>query len=102
MTPKKSITEIFNQFAGKEIQVVETTQNFVIGGKNYPVTDVTPASNEPTLQAMKNAAAQNGLKLRVWFPGTVGTMDFRTDRVNAHVNKGADGKYRVQNNFNIG
>jgi hypothetical protein len=29
-------------------------------------------------------------------------MDYRTDRVNAHVDKGADGKYRVGNTFNIG
>jgi hypothetical protein len=77
----QNITEIFNQFAGKEVQ---------------------PDANDPTLLAMKKAASDNGLKLRVWFPGMISTMDYRTDRVNAHVGKGADGKYRVSGRFNIG
>ena len=40
--------------------------------------------------------------LRVWWDGIMGTMDFRTNRVNAHIEKEADGKYRVSNRFNIG
>jgi hypothetical protein len=76
-----NITEIFNRFAGKEVQ---------------------PDANDPTLRAMQKAASDNGFKLRIWFPGTMGTMDYRTDRLNAHVDKGADGKYRVSSRFNIG
>ncbi len=97
-----SLSEIFNEFAGKEVQVVESRQNFNIGGKDYLVTDVFPAANDPTLDALKKAVNDKGMSLRVWFPGMMGTMDYRTDRVNANVDKGADGKYRVSGGFSIG
>jgi len=81
----QDLTKLFNKFAGKEIPV-------------------SFASNrrDPTLEEMENLAKANGLILRVWFPDTLGTMDLRNDRINAYVNKEADGKYRVGNNFKIG
>ncbi len=90
-----SISAIFNRFAGKEIQVVETSRKMNIGGKEYSFDEVQPVKDEPTLKEMQKVAHDNGLRLRVWFPGTVGTMDFRTDRVNVHVGKAPDGKWRV-------
>jgi len=98
----QNLSGIFNSFAGKEISVVERVSYYKYDGHEIPLTSVSPVENEPTLKALKTEAAKAGLSLRVWFPGTVGTMDYRTDRLNVHVSKEADGKYRIQNNFNIG
>lgn len=80
----QKITDLFNKFAGKEVL--------------SPIMSMP----DPVIAEMKQLANDNGLKLRVWFPNTVGTMDYQPDRVNAHIEKGADGKYRVSNRFNLG
>lgn len=99
---KKSIAHLFNKFAGKEISVTESHHEIDIGGKKYPITEVNPDPNDSTLRQMHKVAKAHGLSLRVFFPGWGGTCDYRIDRMNAHVEKGADGKYRVTNNFGIG
>jgi hypothetical protein len=80
----QDLTKLFNKFAGKEVQ--------------------SPVSSkiDPTISEMKKLAEDNGLKLRLWYPGMMGTMDFKGNRINAYVEKGADGKYRVSNEFKIG
>lgn len=99
MSPKRDVSHIFNKFAGREVPMKE--EPVVIRGKTYHQTKLVD-ENDPTLKEMHDAAKKAGLRLRVWLPGTMGTMDYRTDRVNAHVTKEADGKYRVGKKFNIG
>src|SRR4051812_40315344 len=100
---EKSLTDIFNQFAGKEVPMAETSRTLNIGGKDYTFNEIAPANaNDPTLEAMKKAANDKGLRLRVWWPGIMGTMDYDTRRVNAHIEKAQDGKWRVSNRFNLG
>ncbi|MBU6476123.1 MAG: hypothetical protein KGL10_06205 [Alphaproteobacteria bacterium] len=89
------ITALFNKFAGREIQVVENARTMNIGGQTCTFDEVSPVNGEPTLKEMEKTANDNGLRLRVWFPGTVGTMDLRMDRVNVRVSKAPDGKWRV-------
>jgi hypothetical protein len=103
MTPPKNngkdLHAIFNKFAGKEVPMQE--EKFTIRGKTY--TQVKPADDkDPVINDMNAAASANGLKLRLWWPGMAGTMDFRTDRVNAHIEKAPDGKWRVSRDFHIG
>lgn len=78
----KKIAQLFNKFAGREI----------------PITNDIPS----VIREMEKTARDNGLELRVWYPGSDGTADYRTDRVNAHIEKGTDGKWRVSNKFDIG
>lgn len=99
MSPKRDVSHIFNKFAGREVPMKE--EPVVVRGKTYTQTKLVD-ENDATLQEMRDAAKAAGLRLRVWLPGTMGTMDYRTDRVNAHVEKGSDGKYRVGTKFNIG
>ncbi len=101
---KSDLTKIFGQFVGKEIPMVERpykielkTLGQTIEGVNYELAN----KNDPVVRAMSDAASRNGLKLRLWWPGVVGTMDYRLDRVNIHIEKGADSKWRVSR-FAIG
>ena len=90
----QDLTKLFNKFAGKEVSANEAKH----GRFSYVLADPT----DQTIQAMESLAKANGLTLRLWFPGTMGTMDFNGHRINAHVTKEADGKYRVSSNFSIG
>lgn len=101
---KRDVSHIFNKFAGREVDMTERTQTIDfkhVGKQTFTV--VEPADkNDPLLQEMRDEAKKHGLSLRLWWPGIAGTMDFRPDRVNAHIEKGADGKWRIGNKFNLG
>ena len=98
------LTAIFWKFAVREVPLIEKPYEIEIEGLDtIEGTQIELADqNDPTLAEMNQIASQNGLNLRVWWPGIMGTMDYRTDRVNAHIKKGDDGKWRVADNFNIG
>ncbi|MDE1151443.1 MAG: hypothetical protein PW788_02805 [Micavibrio sp.] len=99
MTPQRDVSHIFNKFAGKEVPMKEEEFDF----KGHKYTQVKLADeNDATVKEMRDAAKDAGLRLRLWLPGTMGTMDFRMDRVNARIEKEADGKYRVSPRFNLG
>jgi hypothetical protein len=104
MKRKPNITAAFNKFAGKEVPMLEETKTMKLSHLgDYTYTEVKPANpNDPVLDAMQKTADKNGLSLRVWWPGLAGTADFRDDRVNAHIEKGTDGKWRVSPKFDIG
>lgn len=103
MNAPDKISQLFNKFAGREIEVVETKQDIQIGGKTYPITEVAlKDQNDPVLSDLRKAAEKAGFKLRVWLPGSMGTMDYRTDRLNVRIEKEADGKYRISPRMNIG
>lgn len=103
MPSHDDISRIFNKFAGKEIEMVESSRSVKIGGKDQTRTMARLADPQnPIIAEMREAAAEAGLRLRLWLPGSAGTRDFRYDRVNAHVEKNSDGKYRVANRFSIG
>jgi hypothetical protein len=97
-----SIMPFFNKFAGREVQVVETTSDIVIGGQKYTLKSVRPVEDDPVIQAMKDTAVKNGIRLRIWFPGSPNAPLYDLGRVNAHIVKGRDNKYRVSCSFNIG
>ena len=95
----KDITQLFNKFVGREVPVRELS-NSETGTVVYVEALNAP---DPVIKEMEQLAKDNALSLRVWFPaGSRGTMDARRDRMNAHVEKAADGKYRVTDKFHIG
>ena len=101
----KDITKIFNQFAGREVSMEKTQQAVKFDNGTTVTFDVPELAilSDPTLQEMRRLANDNGLKLRFWFPpDSTGQDDFRDDRVNAYVEKAADGKYRVSKKFTVG
>lgn len=97
---------LFNRFAGQEIAFVEELHIREL--KNKPgatiksVVAMPEDMNNPVFQEMQKTAAQNGLSLRLWWPGMHGTMDYNPSRVNISIEKEHDGKYRIQPDFQLG
>lgn len=103
MQRPNDVSNLFNKFAGREVPMAETQRKMTIGGKEYTFNEVSPADkNDPVLAEMRDEAKKHGLSLRVWWEGIMGTMDYRMDRVNAHIEKAQDGKWRVAPRFNLG
>ena len=97
-----NLSAIFGKFAGREVNMVETVREIKIGGHTHKLDQAAPASDDKTIEEMRMKAENAGLILRLWWPGMMGTMDVRADRVNAYVEKAADGKWRIGNDFRIG
>lgn len=103
MRPNETdLSKQFAQFAGREVNAKEITQNIKIGDTTYPITEVHLDKNDPAVAELTAAVQAAGLKLRLWTPGSVGTMDYRLDRLNANVEKAADGKWRISSSFTLG
>lgn len=100
---RRGISGIFNRFAGREVPMQEEQKTLRIGCVIKKHTSVSPADPaDPTLTEMSEEARKNGLTLRVLWPGKGYTDDYMRTRVNAHIEKGTDGKYRVSGKFDIG
>lgn len=93
-----ALQDIFNKYAGKEIDVAETTYNTHLGPRTS--VNLTPSSNT-VIDELQKELADAGLKLRLWLPGSAGTDEYRSNRVNVTAFKEADGKYRLRG-FDIG
>lgn len=98
MLPHEKLTRNFNKFAGCEVNVTETTHDTQYG----KVKSVHVHGDDPTLTELRVAAEAAGLNLRLLLPGAGCTADYCDDRLNVHVAKEADGKYRIQKDFKIG
>jgi hypothetical protein len=101
---QRDVSHIFNKFAGREVAMTERTETIdfkSLGKQTFTV--IEPANkDEPLFKEMQDEAKKHGFSLRLFWPGMGGTADFRTDRVNAHIEKGTDGKWRVGKSFGIG
>jgi hypothetical protein len=89
----------FNHFAGREIPLKE--ESFKKGRRTYRRLALANPDN-PVLRDMQQTAKQNGLSLRLLWPGAIATKDLRSDRVNAHLEQDAAGTWRVSSKFTIG
>jgi len=87
---------LIQQFLNQTVEVAECSQTFAIDGKKITFEFARVADEDPTIAALSIAAKAEGFDLRLWAPGTIGTMEHRTDRLNAFVRKSPDGShYRI-------
>lgn len=71
----------YNRFVGQTITPV------VVGAGTDDKFSYTMADEKSPVYLELNAeAVADGFYLRVWFPHTIGTMDYRTDRINVRLN----------------
>jgi hypothetical protein len=98
------ISQKFNRFAGREVNVTETVLRFTAKehGVNFTYAFVDFVGNDPAIADLIEAANKEGLSVLMWLPGWVSVPDIREDRLNAYVAKEKDGKYRIQPRFLIG
>lgn len=97
------LTKVFGKFAGREVAMNERAEEYRVGRLTKTRIHASPAEdNPPVVQEMKAEAEKHGLKFRLLWPGRGYTDDYVRTRVNAHVEKGKDGKYRISNKFDIG
>jgi len=97
-----SITQKFNSFAGKEVDVIEADGYLSINGNGLSFGRRRVLDEDPTVQEMRAVAEEHGMVLRLWFSKAVSSCDYRTDRLNAYVVKGRDGRYRIGKDFHVG
>ncbi len=96
------LSKKFARFAGREVNAREKTRNVKIGDTVYPITEVSLDEKDPAVAALATAVRKAGLELRLWIPGMAGTCDYRLNRLNAHVEKADDGKFRIGSSFTLG
>lgn len=96
-----TVREIFNHFAGVEVDVHLRDKTMEIVGGTHEYQEQYLPDDEPTIKAIADLAAEHGLSLRVWVHGTGGTFE-EEDRLNVFVEEGQDGRFRVANTFFLG
>jgi hypothetical protein len=97
------VTRHFNRFAGREVPMNEEQKTISIRGRDKTTITASPANpDEPVFREMSEEAQKHGLSLRALWPGKGYTDDYVRTRVNAHVEKGKDGKWRIANKFDLG
>ena len=92
-----TIPPVLQAFFNQKVEVTETPQNY--RGQTRYVCDIAPT--DTTIQQFRDAAAQEGLTVRVWLPGTGGTMDMKGNRLNVHVGQSFNGDWKIEK-LNIG
>lgn len=93
-----SVLKAFDKFVGQEV-LTQTIQSGEHKGIKISYSDVK--DDDKIVKDITTQAAKEGMKLRVWLPKTVGTMDYRQDRINVEVKADSDGKHTVER-FYIG
>ena len=96
---KTDLSQQFAKFAGRAVKAQDITHHVRVGDATYPVTHVEIDQNDPAVAELRAAVQAAGLSLRLWTPGSMGTMDYRLDRLNAGIEKAADGTYRIGHRF---
>jgi hypothetical protein len=92
----KKLNDVFNKYAGKELQVTEEMEFY----ESWPDTGIVPrlSSSDKVIAELRKAVEDMGLTLRVCDPNTV-YMDTiikpNAKRVNVFFYKGDDGKYSL-------
>lgn len=91
---------IFDQYIGQLVTVTKTTLQRQIGEVTFDHSTYDIPINDPVMIAVEVQAKSMALDVRVWLPNTVGTMEYRNDRLNVTI-KESNGQYIIES-FRIG
>ncbi len=90
----------FDQYIGQTVTVTKTTSERQIGEVTFDSSTYDIPSTDSVMNSIESAAKLKGMDLRVWLPNTVGSCEYRFDRLNVSI-KESNGKY-VVDSFRIG
>ena len=82
----KNELEFYKKYVGSPIIVVTTQGSH---------GNILSADNDPFYKQMCDRAQIDKLKIRLWFPGTIGTRDLKTDRLNISLKKIQEHLYEI-------
>ncbi len=77
----------FEKYVGKVVTVEQSEHTMERNGKKVYTSRFEVTENDPVIQEIKGLLGKEGLLLRIWVPGSIGTMDFRPNRLNVHVSE---------------
>lgn len=99
---REKMVKIFGRFMFAEVPMVEETRTHTFAGKEHAYNEIRFADDKhPVLVDLRKTAKECGVNLRVWWPGMIATMEFDQNRLNVHLEKGADGKWRISEKMNL-
>lgn len=93
----ETLKAIFEKFANREVDTHIDPPTPASRGR--AVAKLNP--QDEAVSELRQAVEAAGFSLRVWMPNSIGTMDYRTNRVNVHIAPDMQGVYRM-GNFRIG
>lgn len=98
---EEHIKSLFNKYAGMILPVREVSQSMDINGHTHYYDRPKLPDDDPVIKEIADLAAEHGLSLRVWLPGTGGTFEDE-NRLNMFVEKHDDGQYHITPSFFLG
>jgi hypothetical protein len=99
---REYMVKIFGRFMLAEIPMKEEMRVVPFAGQQVQIEEVSFADpKHPVLEDLRKTAKECGLNLRVWYPGMVATMELDTNRLNVHIEKHSDGKWRIAERMNL-
>lgn len=99
---RANMLKIFGRFIYAEIPIKEEIRTVPFAGQQVQIEDVRLAdTNHPVLQDLRKTAKECGMDVRIWHPGMIATMEFNANRLNIHIEKSSDGKWRIAEHMNM-
>jgi hypothetical protein len=99
---RERMIKIFGRFIFAEVPLVEEKKTHTFLGKEHTYENISLADeNHPVLVDLRKTAKECGMKVRVWWPGMIATMELDRDRLNVHLEKSADGKWRIAERMHL-
>lgn len=92
-------TTSFDKFVNRPVKIVESKRsmparpNLELEAREWVEQNYDP--EDPTIVEIQEQAKSEGLRCRIWTPHTRGTMDFRADRINVHLEDVGQGFFQV-------
>ncbi len=93
-----SLIAQFNSYAGREVYVHEKQKFFM--GHGY--TERTLFMRDPVIKEMAKEAKAEGLDVKFWMPDEKNTLKQSSKRLNVHIARDEEKKWRIQSNMSLG
>ncbi len=98
----RNVSQKFAAFAGRTVTATEHNETLRLGENTYTLVNIIVDENCAAIAELTAAVKAARLQLRLNIPGTANTTDFQPNRVNAYLEKGDDGTYRLGAKFDLG
>lgn len=92
------LLEKFNKYAGREVYVHEKQRFFMSHG----YTERTLFMRDPAIKEMTKEAKAEGIEVKFWMPDEKNELKQNRKRLNVHVARDENKKWRIQSDMRFG